>query len=240
MSTSAPLFLIILLPVLGACFLTVFLRIRVQRANASSLIAKGLASCCFLLLSFTGIPGAKNSYPLFVTIGLFFGLLGDIWLDLKYNCPEESDRYTFAGFYSFAAGHVFFLIALIRCFGEGASAGLHFVLPFALSAVCGIAIGMGGKLLKLDYGRFRNVTMFYGALLISSALISAGLILKTGGQRRPLILFFIGAVLFLLSDLVLSGTYFGKGKNRPADIISNPILYYAAQLLIAPSAVAGG
>ena len=26
----------------------------------------------------------------------------------------------------------------------------------------------------------------------------------------------IGGVLFLISDLILSGTYFGKGKDRPA------------------------
>jgi len=48
-------------------------------------------------------------------------------------------------------------------------------------------------------------------------------------------LFFIGALLFLLSDLVLSGTYFGTGKRRPVDVILNHILYYAGQFLIAGS-----
>ena len=48
-------------------------------------------------------------------------------------------------------------------------------------------------------------------------------------------LFFIGAVLFALSDLVLSGTYFGVGKDRPADLIANYLLYYPAQYLIALS-----
>ena len=52
---------------------------------------------------------------------------------------------------------------------------------------------------------------------------------------KALMLFFIGSVLFALSDLVLSGTYFGVGKERPVDIASNYILYYAGQFLIALS-----
>ena len=51
-------------------------------------------------------------------------------------------------------------------------------------------------------------------------------------------LFFTGAVLFLISDLILSGTYFGTGKRRPKDVISNHIFYYAAQYLIAGAAMA--
>ena len=42
-----------------------------------------------------------------------------------------------------------------------------------------------------------------------------------------------GGVLFAVSDLILSGTYFGEGKERPFDIISNAITYYLAQYVIA-------
>ena len=44
---------------------------------------------------------------------------------------------------------------------------------------------------------------------------------------------FVGGVLFLLSDLILSGTYFGEGKRRPVDIVTNHVAYYAAQFVIA-------
>jgi hypothetical protein len=44
---------------------------------------------------------------------------------------------------------------------------------------------------------------------------------------------FIGSILFAVSDLVLSGTYFGKGKDRPVDIIFNYLTYYPGQFLIA-------
>ena len=44
-------------------------------------------------------------------------------------------------------------------------------------------------------------------------------------------------MLFAASDLILGGTYFGQGHNRPGDVIANHTLYYAAQFLIAVSAV---
>ena len=50
-----------------------------------------------------------------------------------------------------------------------------------------------------------------------------------------LTLMFAGLVLFLVSDLILSGTYFGEGKNRPVDVVSNHVTYYFGQFLIALS-----
>ncbi len=44
-----------------------------------------------------------------------------------------------------------------------------------------------------------------------------------------------GGILFLLSDLVLSGTYFGEGKNKPSYVVVNHALYYGAQFCIASS-----
>ncbi len=234
--------MMILFPVLGAVFLTLFLQRRIRKANASSLVFKALTSVCFVGLSFYGIGkanafGTDCGYALLITVGLFFGLLGDIWLDLKYNVPEESDFYTFAGFWSFAVGHVFFLIALIR-YMKSTPGILQIVLPILLAVACGIAVGLGGKIMSLDYGKFKAITMFYGALLISSALVSLSLLIKSRFSSAPLWLFFIGSILFLASDLILSGTYFGTGKNRPKDIISNHAFYYAAQFLIAASTLA--
>ena len=72
-------------------------------------------------------------------------------------------------------------------------------------------------------------------IIFSTVLLSGSLALSMGWQNPTLNLFFAGGVLFALSDLVLSGTYFGVGKERPVDIISNNILYYGGQFLIAYS-----
>lgn len=233
--------IVYLFPVLGVMCLWQFLKNRVQRASMRSLLWKTGTSICFLAVSFAGVwfhaaEGREGTFSLLVTAGLFFGLLGDIWLDLKWNCPSESDGYMFAGFWCFAAGHVLFLIALIGFSGVSVS-NIRIIITLILAAVIGIAVGMGGKLLALEYGRFKNITMLYGALLIGTTLVSGNLLLQAHGKSLPLFLFFTGAVLFLISDLILSGTYFGKGKDRPKDIIANHICYYAAQFLIAFAAV---
>ncbi|MCR4751499.1 MAG: lysoplasmalogenase [Eubacterium sp.] len=227
----------ILFPAAGAVCLFSFLKNRLQGASAKSLLWKAGTSLCFMALAFFGLWGnVRNgngvAFSLLVTAGLFFGLLGDIWLDLKWNCPAENDPYTFAGFWCFAAGHVCFLTAMIR-YGGVAMRAPAIAIPLILAVILGIAVGMGGKLLSLDYGKFKGITMLYGALLIGTTLLSASFVFCTQGKVLRFLLLCIGAVLFLISDLILSGTYFGEGKDRPADIVSNHVFYYAAQFFIA-------
>ncbi|MBE7007859.1 MAG: hypothetical protein E7422_01715, partial [Ruminococcaceae bacterium] len=64
---------------------------------------------------------------------------------------------------------------------------------------------------------------------------SGGLALLHGWHERAINAIFLGSLLFAASDLILSGTYFGKGKDRPVDIITNYLTYYPAQYLIALS-----
>ena len=232
----------ILFTALGAFCLWRFLKNRVEQPSVRSLLWKAFTSVCFLAVAFAGVwknalSGVRTEYSLLIMAGLFFGLLGDIWLDLKWNCPKENDGYTFAGFWCFLAGHICFLTAMIR-FGEVSHGTADILIPVIISAVLGIAVGMGGKLLSLDYGKFRGITMLYGAVLIATTLVSGRFVLLTHFGSRSFLLLFIGAVLFLISDLILSGTYFGEGKDRPADIISNHVFYYAAQFLIAFSILA--
>ena len=143
--------------------------------------------------------------------------------------------YTYSGFISFGIGHILFMAALFRITKELTGSLTSQVLPLILAAALGIATVLGGKFLKMDFGRFRVITMIYGSLLIGSATVSGRLVLLTGFRSPALIVFFAGAVCFVLSDLLLSGTYFGKGHDKPFDIIFNHILYYAAQFLIAGS-----
>ena len=227
----------ILFLITGAVCLACFLKNRLQKPSARSLLWKTAASGCFLAIAFCGLwqnmmRGAGREFSLLVTAGLFFGLLGDIWLDLKWNCPEDDSRYTFAGFWCFAAGHICFLTAMI-VFGGIVMPAAGVVIPLVLAAVLGVAVGMGGKMLALDYGRFKGITMFYGALLIGTVLVSGSFALRTHFRTPVYLMILIGGILFLISDLILSGTYFGKGKDRPVDIVSNHIFYYAAQFMIA-------
>lgn len=237
----------ILFTCMGAIFLILFLARRKDAPSAGALMFKTLTSVCFLGLSFAAVCGRAFeariatethtellAFPMLVCAGQFFGLLGDIWLDLKFIHPEEDRRYTNAGFVSFAAGHIFFIEALsLRFWQEGF---WWLFLPALLSVLFGIFLLPIGKKMGMDFGSFRGITVIYGMILCFVMLFSVSLLIKNGGKHPALWRFTAGTVLFAASDLVLGGTYFGTGKNRPVDIILNHVLYYAAQFLIAAAA----
>jgi len=171
-------------------------------------------------------------YPYLVIAGLVFGMTGDIWLDLKYVFPEKDIPFTYAGFTVFGIGHVFFVAAMLSAFG-GPDDSLLCALPVAAAVLITIAVLAMEKPMKLRYGSFRPVVAVYSMLLFSTALWAGFLIFCSAGDQPALWFMLAGGISFALSDLVLSGTYFGKDHDKPADIILNYIFYYLGQFLIA-------
>ncbi len=85
--------------------------------------------------------------------------------------------------------------------------------------------------MHLQYGSLRGISTAYGALLFFMTVFTLGNALL--GRNVGLAVMGIGGLLFLRSDLILSGTYFGVGKDRPVHIVSNHLLYYLGQYMIA-------
>ena len=172
----------------------------------------------------------------FVVLGLVCGLLGDIWLDLKYVFPEKDEPFTYAGFCVFGVGHILYIIGMLLTYYPSGKPMTVFV-PILLALVLSIGNAVLEKPMKLSYGKFKPVVIAYGVILFAMVLISGNLALYYGWVKTPLNLIFIGGVSFAISDLILSGTYFGTGKERPIDLTLNYITYYTAQFLIASSLV---
>lgn len=210
---------------LGAAALLFYIREKIQRYSLKGVFLKTVVSVLFISVAVAAGSSAKMA-P-FITLGLVSGLLGDIWLDLKYVYPSDDDEFTYAGFIAFGIGHIFYLSGLLYQFG----AGLYLLPSFALAAAADVLIAVLEKPMKLSYGKMKPVVLIYGILLFSTVFVSGGLWLTKGSPALRLI--FIGSALFAISDLILSGIYFGEGKNRPADIIGNYLTYYAGQFLIA-------
>ncbi len=216
----------------GIAVTALFIAARVRRGGLPALIVKSVASVLFIATACAALaanPGAYT-YGLPLIIGLVCGLLGDIWLDLKWVYVQDRDTYLFAGIYSFMLGHFFFIPAIFAHYEWTAWTLVYSVVP-AFVGVAG-AVAME-KPLKLDYGRFRTISIAYGFVLMLMASSSAVAAIVTGATVWWVMS--AGGVLFLFSDLVLSGTYFGQGKNTPTYVVLNHALYYAAQFSIASS-----
>lgn len=228
--------LYVLTLVLGAAALCFFLKLRTKKSSAKAAVAKSCVSVFFILswlvaAYFTGL----SAFAAFIGGGLLFGLLGDIWLDLKFCYDADNDFYTKMGFLSFGIGHVFYCAAVIF----GTVGGFK---PVSILPACGVAlvaalvVFFGEKVMKLHYGAFKMISTVYGGVLFFMAAFAFFAALFTGlHENIHLVVMAVGGVFFIISDLILSGTYFGEGKNRPVDIVTNHVTYYIAQFIIAGS-----
>ena len=221
--------------VLGLAALCVFLKIRVKGCSAKATFAKAMVSVCFML---SWIVTAKVKYlPAYaacIGAGLLFGLLGDIWLDLKFCYEKDNDFYTKMGFLSFAIGHVFYCAGVV--FGVTKFKPVAILPAAGVAQVAALVVYFGEKAMKLKYGAYKIISTLYGAVLFFMAAFAFFAALFAGlKENMNLVVMAIGGVLFVLSDLILSGTYFGEGKNRPVDVITNHVTYYVAQFIIASS-----
>ena len=211
--------------ILGMTALAFYIPEKLRGYTLKAVFRKSIVSVLFIAVAVSA--GASGRLPVFVILGLVCGLLGDIWLDLKYVFPLHDEPFTYAGFISFGIGHILYVTGLLLQYGTGKYLPLSFVLAAAAAGLVSVLEGP----MKLVYGKMKPVVLVYGFLLFSSVFVSGGLLLSEGGLT--LLLFFAGSVLFAVSDLILSGTYFGKGKDTAPYIISNYLFYYGGQFLIA-------
>lgn len=223
----------------GAIALVWYIREKVRAYTLKAVFLKTLVSVLFVAF---GVYGAYRSAGTgkeallcpFVLMGLLFGLLGDIWLDLKYVFPEKDEPFTYAGFLVFGIGHVFYVVGMLLVWAP-AGRPLVVLLPLLLALLLSVGNAVMEKPMGLCFGKMKPVALGYGFLLFSAVTVSGTLAIVHGWRVPALDLLFAGAVLFSLSDLILSGTYFGKGRERPIDLILNYLTYYPAQFLIASS-----
>ena len=222
----------------GAIALACYIREKVRAYTLKAVYLKTLVSMLFVAVavygSFRAAGAGDRLLCPFVLLGLVSGLLGDIWLDLKYVFPEKKDALTYAGFTVFGLGHLFYVVGLLLTWApQGKPPAV--LLPLLLALLMSAGNALLEKPMGLHFGKMKPTVIVYGFLLFSTLAVSGALAIVHDWSIPALNLFFVGAILFTLSDLVLSGTYFGKGREHPVDLILNYLSYYPGQFLIASS-----
>ena len=211
-------------------FLAAFLVVRVKRgACPAALILKTLASLGFVGGGLYGsyIAGL-NLANLFIVLGLVFAMLGDIVLDLKVMHPEYNKTYLNSGIAVFSLSSIVYVVATILL-----NNGLEYFWALLggsalISAIVAVIILLLEKPLKLDFSGYRVQVCIYSCVVTLAAVLSLSISFFIHG----VFVFSIGALLILLSDLILSTTYFGSPKHANTLVIANHILYYLGELMI--------
>lgn len=231
----------------GLILLTIFLIDKCHKYSVRATFFKMLASVCFVGVAVCGwFYSSKenmNIFGIFVIMGLLFGLLGDILLDYKYVFKEEDIIFTKLGFLVFGIGHIIYITGMLLSFNKynpvwmssvpKMITPLHIILPILFAIIFVLGVIVLEKPMKNTYGKFKPIVLAYSFIL--SLMLGIGLSLALFHKFTNWTLNFmaIGGVLFIISDLILSGTYFGVGKERPIDIVTNTVTYYFAQFFIA-------
>ncbi len=217
---------------IGVIVSLAFVFVRSSGNTVHILIFKSVSSLFFLLSAvFATIINSVSSYygPLII-MGGALGLVGDILLDLKGVYKKDANEYLKGGFLFFLTGHIFYIGALLY---QNRLSWLVILICAVVSlAVAGANIGCA-NLMKVHFGKYRRVVFFYTAFLVMTTCVSLSSAILI--QSKAMILMAIGAVCFMLSDIILSMTYFGRGCDGKMWIFANHFLYYAGQYLIASS-----
>lgn len=217
---------------IGITATIVFLVLRVKKGGIAALYAKAIASCCFIATALAAMNRNRVflEFGTLILAGLILGMLGDIWLDLKWIYLQDKDSYLYAGFISFLLGHLCFITAIFR---SAPWNSFSIIMSIVLALVIGVIAILMEKPLKMKYGKFKLIVFLYSCTLALTMTASMMTAYITKFKLSAWIVMSVGALLFLLSDLVLSGMYFGENKNTKGNIILNHTLYYAAQFCMA-------
>ena len=143
---------------------------------------------------------------------------------------------------AFGIGHVLYITSMAIRF-PGAEMN---VLWSALVSIGVVAVMFVVCIfaLKMQFGKFLVPSIIYAFLLCWFVVMSA-MYVKPANASTSSIVLLVGSILFVVSDMVLSMTYFSKpvdyekqGALNPESrlmIVVNHVTYYLAQFLIALS-----
>lgn len=214
---------------------TVFFTIRrTTNVRYSDLAVKVATSSLFVATAVSAIisnPEINLTFALMVVMGGVFGVLGDVFIELKWLQKEGNDTFFNLGFVTFMIQHVILVTAVF----------IHYPMTILNALICFTApvvvliasVGLT-KVFKMEMGKFKVIANAYGAL--ASMTFSVGFMtMMNYGMEVSQILFFAGGISFFASDLILSQIFFVKGKCTRLRVVLNHITYYGAQILIASS-----
>ena len=213
--------MLFVLIVLCAVLARIFLIEESKEEYVKAVILKGLASLCFVVIGLTCNPGSHVSN--LIVAGLIIGCIADVMLNLRMVFKEKGQLIFLVGILVFLTGHIMYLAA---------------VLPLCSYKLACILIGLVLTALLMVW-IFKRITakpafkifgvVYIGAIMMLNCVAVGNVI---AAQSPFNIVFAIGSVLFLVSDIVLILNTFGS-EFRQSLRNTNISLYYAGQLLIA-------
>lgn len=192
-------------------------------------ILKGLASLCFVVLGFLCASHVGWPRPACMIVGgLILGAIADVMLNLRRVFAKTGQTIFLIGILIFLAGHIVYLCAVLPLCPA----------PF-LSALA--AVGITLLLMRWLFKKIsaKKAFQIFGVVYIGAIVFlnCVALVNLFSYFSTFNLLFAVGALLFLVSDIVLILNTFGSETKFSLRFL-NLGLYYTGQLVIALSCLA--
>lgn len=215
--------MIYVLIILCAVLAVIFLYTESREQYISAVILKGLASLCFVILGFILSPGGGTAR--LILSGLVVGCIADVLLNLRMVFKEKGQMIFLLGILVFLTGHVLYLAAVIPLSDNRIIPVIAGIILTAL-----LMVWIFTKITAKPAFKIFGV-VYLGAIMLLNCFAIGNLITAPSAFSG---IFAVGAVLFLISDIVLILNTFGDNFRQTLRN-TNIGLYYAGQILIALS-----
>jgi uncharacterized membrane protein YhhN len=212
----------ILIP-LCLCLACIFIAVERQGRLIISVFLKGMASVCFVILGF--LASGKGEGSGLILCGLILGAVADVLLNLRYVFKEKGKLAFLAGILVFLSGHIAYLAAVF----PGCSHKLITVI--AAAVLTALIMKWLFAIITAEKTFIIFGIVYIGAIVLLNCTAFANLAAEPTAFKM---IFFAGALLFLVSDIILIVNTFGS-SSRFTLRVTNLILYYIGQILIALS-----
>lgn len=210
----------------------IYLLITAKKRGENYIKVKMSLSILFVLTSVaTYLLGSRNDSKrfTFLFLALLFCLIGDFFLG-KVDFDIFSNTKCFKyGVVSFSIAHIFFSVMFYLFIGFELT---NFILPIILMFV----VHFLEKFDLIEVRELKFIITIYAAIIGIMATMAIKVALYGNLQSTYGMLTKIGAILFLLSDLILAFLYFGKMKNKEKLRVFNLSTYYLGCYILALTA----
>ncbi len=204
-------------------FVIILIIAELKKQNIKTLIFKTLSSLMFVLLGYQKLSFNMSVLsPIF--FGLCFGAVGDVLLAICLISKRYEKNFFAFGGIMFFIGHIFYLMAAVTI-------SRYVVMTIAISIIINyLLMAFLFKKIKLEY-KLKIPGMVYVFMVVFMS--SNGLVNLITIPGSKTFLFGTGAVLFMISDVMLITERFIEAKSIyiPGVLLS----YYIGQTLIALS-----
>lgn len=193
--------------------------------------SKMVNSAMFVLTAiFASLSVTTDSiYPIMITVGLVFGLIGDFLLEWK------GGKLFYLGVLSFSINHFFYLYSFIRLFNTDI---MKYQKDMLIALAVIIVMGIIDIVFeKIEFKGFNKVMLIYSGILIASFIFSlfrgVSSIIDDKNTVFGILIAAAGGC-FIASDTFLAAQLFGKSHfKKPEAFVL--FFYFPAQTLFALS-----